>query len=104
MNTKRCLLAAVFAVGISVQLAPIYAATVVTHSATPGYAVTTVRTTGPYWGIYPAPCCYTKVVTKGVTSSASVVVTTSVPPPRVVYVMPPVTVYPPRAVYVSTAP
>lgn len=104
MNTTRYLLAAAFAVGISVQLPSAYAATVVTHSAVPGYAVTTVHTTGPYWGIHPAPCCYTGVVVTG-TPSATVAATTAVPPPaRVVYATPVVTVYPTtRAVYVPAA-
>jgi hypothetical protein len=100
MNSTRYLLAAAFAVGISVQLPSAYAATVVTYSSKP---VTTVYTTGPYWGIYPAPCCYTSVVVKGGTSTATVaVVPPPKPPARVVYVAPPVTVYPMRVVYPST--
>jgi hypothetical protein len=100
MNPTRYLLAAAFAVGIGVQLPSAYAATVVTTSAKP---VTTVYTTGPYWGIYPAPCCYTSVVVKGGASMATVaVVPPPKPPARVVYVAPPVTVFPTRLVYPAT--
>jgi hypothetical protein len=103
MYTTRYLLAAAFAIGISVQLPCAYAATVVTYSAKPAYAVTTVQTTGPYWGIYPAPCCYTRVVVKGAAPTATVTVAPPPKPPvRVVYVAPPVTVYPTRVVYPTT--
>jgi hypothetical protein len=101
MNTTRYLFAAAFAVGIGVQMSSAYAATVVTYSSKPAYPVTTVYTTGPYWGIYPAPCCYTRVVVKGGASSATVaVVPPPKPPARVVVAPPPVAVYPaPRVVY-----
>ncbi|GLQ89859.1 hypothetical protein [Dyella flagellata] len=101
MNTNRYLLTAAFAVGISVQLPSAYAATVVTHSATPAYAATTVHTTGPYWGIQPAPCCYTRVV---VAPTATIAVAPVAPPPaRVVYTLPTVTVYPTaKAIYVPS--
>jgi hypothetical protein len=103
MNTTRYLITAAFAVGFSVQLPFAYAATVVTYSAKPAYAVTTVQTSEPYSGIYPAPCCYTRVVVKGGTSTATVaVVPPPKPPVRVVYVAPPVTVYPTPIVYPST--
>jgi hypothetical protein len=99
MNTTRYVLAAAFAVGITVLWPAAHAGTVVTASTTPGYTVATVRTTGPYWGIQPAPCCYTRVVVTGTTA-----VTTVPPPVRVVYPAPPVVVYPaPRPVYVPTA-
>jgi len=105
MNTTRYLLAAAFAVGISVQMSSAYAATVVTYTAKAAYAVTTVHTTGPYWGIYAAPCCYTRVV---VTAPVPVATVAVVPPPkppaRVVYVAPPVTVYPPARVVYAPAP
>ena len=102
MNTTRYLLAAAFAVGIFLQFPSAHAATVVTYSSKPTYAVTTVRTTGPYWGISPAPCCYTRVVVTG----APVVVPPPKPPVRVVYATPTVTVYPvyptARVVYAPT--
>jgi hypothetical protein len=101
MNTTRYLFAAAFAVGIGVQMSSAYAATVVTYSSKPTYAVTTVRTTSPYWGVYPAPCCYGRVVVTGTVPAATVaVVPPPKPPVRVVVAPPPVTVYPaPRVVY-----
>lgn len=103
MNTTRYLLAAAFAVGIFVQFPCAHAATVVTTSTKPVYTVTTVQATGPYRVISPAPCCYTRVVVKSAPSTATVaVVPPPKPPVRVVYVAPPVTVYPTRVVYPST--
>jgi hypothetical protein len=101
MNKSPYLLATLLAVAIGAPWSSAYAATVVTKSATPSYAVTTVRTSGTYWGIQPAPCCYNRVVVTGNTSKT--VITTAPPPVRVVYTTPPVVVYPtPRAVYVPT--
>jgi hypothetical protein len=95
MNKTRYLLALSFAVAIITQMPSAYAATVVTYS-------TTVRTTAPYWGIQPAPCCYSRVVVTGVAPTA---VITTKPPAKVVYVAPPVVVYPaPRSVYVPYYP
>ncbi|GLQ49351.1 hypothetical protein ACFFJT_20530 [Dyella flava] len=105
MNKTPYLLASLLAVGIGAYLPSAHAAAVVTYSSAPGYAVTTVHTTGPYYGIHPAPCCYTGVV---VTGRASTITVAAVPPPpplvRMVYAAPVVTVYPPpRVVYVPTA-
>lgn len=104
MNKTPYILAILFAVGISVLLPSAHAATVVTHWAAPAYGVTTVHTTGPYWGIHPAPCCYTGVVAAG-SAPASIAVVTVVPPPaRVVYAAPVVPVYPPaRPIYAPAA-
>ena len=101
MITTRYFLAAALTVGISMSLSSAYAATVVTYSSKPAYAVTTVRTANSYRGIYPAPCCYTRIVVTAPVAPAPVVV---VPPPkpsaRVVYMTPPVAVYPKvRVVY-----
>jgi hypothetical protein len=99
MNTTRYLYVAALVMGISVQMSSAHAATVVTYNAKPACPVTTVYKTGPYW--YAAPNCYTRVVVKGTKSTATVaVVPPPKPPARVVYVAPPVTVYPtPRVVY-----
>jgi hypothetical protein len=99
MNKTRYMLAALFAVAVGAPWPSAHAGTVVTHSTTPNYAVTTVRTSGTYWGVQPAPCCYGRVVVTGNTSKT--VITTAPPPVRVVYTTPPVVVYPTtRAVYV----
>jgi hypothetical protein len=100
MNATRYLLAATLVVGISVPLSFAHAATVVTYSSKPTYTVTTVRTVPPYWGVYPARCCYSRVVVAGAVPPPVVVIPPAKPPVRAVYVAPPVTVYPkPRVVY-----
>jgi hypothetical protein len=93
MNATRYVLAAACAVGITVHVTSAHAATIVTHSAVPGYTVTTVHTSGPYWGIQPVPCCYTRVVTTSAVPKAAVSTVVTLPPVRVVYVVPPAVVY-----------
>lgn len=103
MNKTPYILATCFAVGISAVLPSAHAATVVTHWAAPAYGVTTVHTSGPYWGIHPAPCCYTSVVVTGAAPATIAAVSVAPPPVRVVYPAPVVAVYPARPIYAPAA-
>jgi hypothetical protein len=99
MNTTRCVLILLLA-AIAARGSSAHAATVVAHWSSPGYGITTVRTTGAYWGPRPVSCCYTSAVVAGAAVTATTITATTPPRPApVIYASPVVTVYPAPVVY-----